>query len=255
MQSLPFTIHQGSKPRGEALPRHVHDHAQLTFCAAGTVQVHTDDGRWLVPPQLAVWVPAGVSHRVEMLTDAELWMLHWQMPALQAWAPSTLLARGAFALRITPLFRPLLDAASIAGASPQKTELVARLMLHELTETADAPTFLPWPTSRSGRRLAELAFRDSQNGLDLDELASRAATSVRSASRVFPAETGLTFKAWRQRARIVHAIDLLGRGRSIAQVSAQVGFARTAAFSHAFRTVTAMTPSEFLRRVPTPSGD
>ncbi|UXH77566.1 helix-turn-helix transcriptional regulator [Roseateles amylovorans] len=227
---------------------HTHDAGQLTFAASGMVQVHTDDGRWLVPPQLAVWVPAGAAHRVEALTDAELWIVHWQQAAVLEWAPPTLLDRRAFALRIGPLLRALLEAAFATELAPDKTELVIRLMLHELTETADAPTFLPWPVSPVGRRMAELAFADPRNRLSFSELASRAATSVRSASRVFPAETGLTFKTWRQRARIVRAIDRLARGEPIARVSQESGFASAAAFSFAFRQVTAMAPTEFLAR-------
>lgn len=249
-----FTIYRGVKPRGMAMPTHAHGEAQLTFAASGMVQIHTDEGRWLVPPQLAVWIPAGVSHRVEALTNAELWMVHWQPSAVLEWAPLILRERGAFALRITPLLRSLLEAAFAsdlandltADLAPDKAELVVRLMLHELMETADAPTFLPLPTSPVGRRLADLAFKDHRNRLSFSELASRAATSVRSASRVFPAETGLTFKAWRQRARIVRAIDRLGRGEAIARVSAESGFASAAAFASAFRQVTSMAPTEFL---------
>ena len=99
------------KARGAGLPMHAHGEAQLTFAASGTVQVHTEQGRWLVPPQLAVWVPAGVPHRIEVLADAELWMVHWQPAALRGWAPPTLPDR-AFALRVTPLLRALLDAAT-----------------------------------------------------------------------------------------------------------------------------------------------
>ncbi|KAF1004952.1 MAG: HTH-type transcriptional regulator NimR [Luteibacter sp.] len=94
--------------------------------------------------------------------------------------------------------------------------------------------------------MATIALNDHRNRLDVGEVASRAATSVRTMSRLFPVETGLTFKAWRQRARIVRAMDHLGRGRAIAQVATELGFASTAAFSSAFRQVTAMTPSSFL---------
>lgn len=76
MPDPPFFIHRGTKHRGKGLPTHAHGESQLTFAASGTVQVHTGEGRWLVPPQLAVWLPAGVAHRLEVLTDAELWMVH-----------------------------------------------------------------------------------------------------------------------------------------------------------------------------------
>lgn len=239
-----FTIHRGIKQRGGGLPMHVHDEAQLTFAATGMVQMHTAQGRWLVPPQLAVWIPEGTAHRLEVLSDAELWMVQWKTSVARSWAPMPL--DRAFALRVTPLLRSLLASACAADIGPEKAELVVRLMLHELTETAHAPTFLPMPTSLAGKRLADVALGDCRHRLSLYELASRAATSVRTASRLFPEETGLTFKAWRQRARIVQAMDRLARGTAIARVSTEFGFASTASFSYAFRQVTDMTPTQFL---------
>lgn len=114
---------------------------------------------------------------------------------------------------------------------------------HGSAGDGDSRDRVPTPV---GRRVADLAFEDRKNQLNIDELASRAATSVRTASRLFPVETGLTLKSWRQRARIVQAMDLLERGNGIARVSAEFGFASTASFSCAFRQVTAMTPTMFL---------
>ena len=226
---------------------HAHDEAQLLFAASGTMQVYTASGRWLVPPQFAVWIPVGVPHRIDVLSDTELWMIYWHATASREWAPSASLDR-AFALRVTTLLRELIFAAFLTDAMPEKTELAVRLLLHELIETPDAPTFLPLPSSAIGRRVADLAFADPQSQLDISELASRAATSVRSISRLFPTETGLTYKAWRQRVRIVLAIDQLSAGSAISQVATQAGFASTAAFSFAFRQVTKMTPTAFLGR-------
>lgn len=245
MTAPAFTLRQGHKRRGMGLPAHSHDDAQLTFAVSGTVQVHTGQGRWLVPPQLAVWIPAGVTHRLDVLTDAELWMVHWNPGTAQEWAPSAPLD-SAFTLRVTPLMHALLNTAFAVDTAPEKADLVARLILHELTETVPAPTFLPLPSSAVGQRVADIALNDRQNRLGAEQLASLAATSIRSVSRLFPAETGLTLKAWRQRARIVQSMDLLGRGMTIARVSSEFGFASTASFSAAFRQVTAMTPTEFV---------
>ena len=227
------------------MPMHAHDEAQLTFVTSGTMQILTAAGRWLVPPQLAVWAPAGVPHQVEVLSRCDFWIIYWQPSAARAWSPSRSLDR-AFALRVTPLLRALIAAAFSEGVSLEKTELIVRLTLHELTEAPDAPTFLPVPASAVGQRLADLAFADHRNQLSILELASRAATSVRTVSRLFPAETGLTYKAWRQRARIVRAINQLSKGDTVSRVSVDAGFASTAAFSFAFRQVTALKPTAFL---------
>ncbi|WP_244630860.1 helix-turn-helix transcriptional regulator [Aureimonas sp. ME7] len=226
---------------------HVHDDAQLTFVVSGVVQVQTSEGRWFVPPQLAVWIPPNVMHTIEVLTDAELWLVHWQPTAISDWAPRSLPDR-TFALHVTSLLGSLLNTAFADDTSAEKAELVVRLMLHELVEAPDAPTFLPLPSSPVGRRIAKVALGDPQNRLSAAETAFRAATSVRSMSRLFPTETGLTFKAWRQRARIMQAMERLAHDQPIAQVSSAAGFASTAAFSCAFRQVTGTTPSAFLGR-------
>jgi AraC-like DNA-binding protein len=182
-----------------------------------------------------------------MLSDTELRMIYWHPSALQRWAPERPLDY-IFALAVTPLLRELILAAFKVDIESEKAELAVRLILHELTETPDVPVFLPMPTSRVGRRVADLVLADSQIGIS--DLALRAATSIRTISRMFPVETGLTFKAWRQRARIALAIDQLSAGRAISQVAADVGFGSTTAFSFAFRQVTKMTPTAFLHNLP-----
>lgn len=236
---------RGTKLRGTGTALHAHGEAQLIFAASGTMQVYTSSGRWLVPPQLAVWVPAGVSHRIEMLSDTEQWMIYWLPTASRKWAPAQSLDR-AFALGVTPLLRELIFAAFAEGITPEKRELIVKLVLHELTETPDAPTFLPLPASEVGKHVADLALADPRSLLSIAELARQAASSVRTISRLFPRETGLTYKAWRQRARIVLTIQQLSMGNGISQVASRAGFASTAAFSFAFRQVTRFTPSDFL---------
>lgn len=240
-----FSIHRTIKQRSETLPLHAHAEGQLTFAASGIVQVHTEGGIWLVPPQLAAWVPGGVHHHLEALTEAELWIVHWQPAAVKAWSDGIPLDR-AFVLRVRPLLRSLLTEAVSTEPASSKAELLVRLMLHELTAMPEAPTFLPLPASAAARRVADLVLADHRNLLNLDELASRAATSTRTVSRLFPVETGLTLKAWRQRARIVRSMGQLAQGVAPGRIASEAGFANTAAFSCAFRQVTATTPTAFL---------
>ncbi len=240
-----FRTRQRARQRGETIGEHHHDEAQLILALSGTTQVYTDTGRWLVPPQLAVWIPAGVTHRLDVLSGAEMRLLHWHPDAVRRWAPDAALDRE-FALRVSPLMRDLIHAAFAPDTGADTQELIARLVLHELSGVVDAPTYLPLPTSNVGRRVAHLALSDAGLGLTTPDLAAGAATSVRTLSRLFPAETGLTFRAWRQRARIVMAIDHLARGKTIAQAAGLAGFSSTSAFSYAFRQVTGETPSGFM---------
>jgi AraC-like DNA-binding protein len=248
---MPFRILRRTFRRGEAVGLHAHKESQVIFAASGTLQVYTASGRWFVPPQLALWMPAGIPHRVDMLSDTELQMIYWHPSALQKWAPEKPLDY-IFALAVTPLLRELILAAFKVDIPSEKAELAVRLILHELAEILDVPVFLPMPTSTIGRRVADIALTDPRMHLGVSDLARRAATSVRTISRMFPVETGLTFKAWRQRARIALAIDQLSAGRAISQVAVDVGFSTTTAFSFAFRQVIKMTPTAFLDHLPIP---
>ena len=239
------TLHKAWKKRSEALPEHAHDQAQLTFVASGMAQLRTAGGVWLMPPQLAAWVPPGMPHRLEIMTDAELLVVLWTPAVVRALKPEGFPAQD-FVSTVSPLLRSLLDALVRTDLESERGKIMLRLVLHELRSVEQASTYLPMPASEVGMRVARLALADHRNDLSLETLASRAATSVRTASRRFPEETGMTLKAWRQRARILWAVPELGQGKPISQVALAAGFASTAAFSHAFRQVMSQTPSEFL---------
>jgi AraC-like DNA-binding protein len=79
----------------------------------------------------------------------------------------------------------------------------------------------------------------------LHRLAERAAMSERSFTRRFTAEVGLSFRAWRQRARIIASLDLLNDGRPVKAIARTLGFASDAAYVAAFRELLGCTPHAF----------
>src|SRR5271169_476985 len=65
-----------SHRRGARLALHRHDEAQLLFAPHGVMQVTTPNGRWLVPPARAVWLPPRFEHAVDLLSDIEMRTLY-----------------------------------------------------------------------------------------------------------------------------------------------------------------------------------
>src|SRR5579871_6891734 len=47
---------------GHEVPTHRHGRAQLLYPLAGVVTVATSQGRWMVPPEHALWIPARMPH-------------------------------------------------------------------------------------------------------------------------------------------------------------------------------------------------
>ena len=61
----------------------MHREAQLVYAAKGTMQVTTPKGRWLVPPDRAVWVPARLEHSIDVLADIEMRTLYFDLAWLK----------------------------------------------------------------------------------------------------------------------------------------------------------------------------
>lgn len=241
-----LVAHARSYERGVHLGLHVHREAQLLFASRGVMQVTTPKGRWLVPPARAVWLPPRLEHAVDVLADIEMRSLYVAPAWLAAHPEAGRLGRE-FVVAVGPLLREAILALFRDGADPRRTGLLAELALFELAETEDAATFVPMPSDPRARRVAELVLADPAGVAELAGLAQAAGTTPRTVTRLFRAETELTFKQWRQRARVMAAVAALGGGRaSVKQVAARLGFSSVAAFGHAVRQVTGTVPSAFL---------
>src|SRR5260370_13613839 len=69
--------------KGVRLDTHMHREAQLVYAARGTMQVTTPKGRWLVPPDRAVWVPARFEHSIDVLADIEMRTVYFALAWLK----------------------------------------------------------------------------------------------------------------------------------------------------------------------------
>jgi len=233
-------------PKGMRIDPHLHREAQLIYAAKGTMQVTTPEGRWLVPPDRAVWVPAGLEHAIDLLADIEMRTLYFDLAWLKREKRYQGLTRE-FVVRVSPLLNQAILALFDTRNTEERTELLVRLVMLELNQAEDSATFVPLPRELRCRRAAMIVL-DNPTGLhDIDTLAREVGTSARTLSRLFSSETQLSFKSWCQRARIAAAIQRLSTDAnvSVKQLATQLGYASVPAFSAAFRQVTGRTPTEF----------
>jgi AraC-like DNA-binding protein len=242
-------VHQLARryKKGVRLDPHMHREAQLVFAIKGTMQVTTPGGRWLVPPNRAVWVPARLEHAIDVLADIEMRTLYFDLAWLSRHGNSTSL-KAEFVVRVSPLLHQAILALFDGRGDPERTDLLVRLAVLELHQAEDPTTFIPLPQEARCRRAAELVLADPAGLHEIDALARQVGTSARTLSRLFAAETQLSFKSWCQRARIAAAIEKLSMDPKLSrkQMAADLGYANLSAFSHAFRQVTGKTPTEFV---------
>ncbi len=232
--------------KGVRLGTHMHREAQLVYAAKGTMQVTTPKGRWLVPPDRAVWVPARLEHSIDVLADIQMRTLYFDLEWLARERRSRSLD-AEFVVRVSRLLHESILALFDERAEPDRTDLLIRLVMLELHQAEDPATFIPLPHEPRCRRAADLVLANPTGSHEINTLAREVGASARTLSRLFSAETQLSFKSWCQRARIAAAIERLSMqpGLSVKQLAADLGYASFPAFSHAFRQVTGKTPTEF----------
>ena len=235
-------------PKGTRLEPHAHREAQLVFATEGTMQVTTPKGRWLVPPDRAVWVPAGLPHAIDVLADIEMRTLYFDVAWMKREGGQNANLQAEFVVRVSQLLHQAILALFDGRNDAARNALLVRLAMLELHEAEDPTTFIPLPQEPRCRRAADLVLADPTADHDIETLARSVGTSARTLSRLFSSETQLSFRSWCQRARMAAAIERLSVDRDVPvkQLAATLGYASFSAFSHAFRQVTGRSPTEFV---------
>ena len=237
-------VRRNSFAAGAQVPPHQHADAQLVFALQGVMQVHTGDAQWTIPPQRALWMPAARRHSIRLLARTEMRSVYFSPALLEA---ETGFRRQAEVHVITasPLIRELVCGLFVRQRAQPMRSRMARLLLQALDESPCLPTQLPMPASpRLQAALSGTALEDLWR-LSLGEAASRAAMSERSFSRHFSAELGMSWRAWRQRARLIASLDLLASPRAVKEIAAALGFGDAAAYVSSFKALMGCTPGEF----------
>jgi AraC-like DNA-binding protein len=243
-QSVPRAVAAMPKDfdAGFEIAPHRHERAQLIHATAGTMRVSTDDAVWVVPPQRALWMPAGVQHSIVMSGNVTMRTLYLREDAARPMPASC------HVLPVSPLLRELIvratelplhyDEAGPAGH-------VVTLLLAELHSAETLPLHLPMPRDRRLRTICTSLLAAPGDARTLEEWAASASASPRTLARLFVAETGLTFGSWRQQARVLEAMGRLGGGQPVTDVAHDLGYESVSAFSAMFRRAAGSSPRQY----------
>ena len=148
--------------------RHSHPQAQLIYAISGVVSVTTVDGTWVVPPNRAVWVPAGVEHNTKSHSAVQFRALLID-PAEMKGLPVVCTA-----MEVTPLLRELVLRLAALVDAPNSTDFrraVTQLLLMELSVLPVEPLSLPIPESPPLARFCDQMLGDPARPVTLTEAA------------------------------------------------------------------------------------
>lgn len=256
-RAQPVRVRSRDLPADAHFEPHRHAWAQLAYCATGILQVSTAEPRSatgevtsIVPPTRAVWIAPGALHSVHVLEAAQFRTLYIDASvAPPDWD-------GCRVLVVSPLLRELVPALDAPGLPRGREDLLTALVLDELRGAATQPLGVPLPPAQTGdkrlRALCEAVLRSPGQRATLAQWAADFGASERTTARLFRDQLGTSYQQWRQQAVLAHALPLLARGQSIAQVAAASGYASESAFTAMFKAAMGQPPSRLQGRTAAP---
>jgi AraC-like DNA-binding protein/quercetin dioxygenase-like cupin family protein len=229
--------------RDEHVAAHQHSRSQLLHPITGVVIVTTSIGRWMVPPDHALWIPAGVRHAVDIVGRVEMQSAYVKPDAISG-LPTHLHVTG-----MTRLMRSLLAETVKTGpdATDTRAHLIQKALLHEIPMLPERPLGLPLPRNTRLTALCQGFVAQPSARLEIDNWADQAGMSRRTFTRVFRQQTGLSLSAWRQQACVMAALPRLSAGEPVTAVAMDLGYDSLPAFTTMFSRVMGAPPKTYLR--------
>lgn len=226
--------------------RHSHAYGQLIGPVKGSARIETDAGTCVVPACHAAWVPPHHDHALRSNGPFQGWSIYIP-PALCCLLPQS---------PVTVQGNALLDAAINRAAGwqngPQSPaqHRVAQVILDEIASAPPVGLNLPAPQDPRLQRIAQALAANLADPRPMVQWADWAGIAPRTLSRHFIAETGLTFRDWRQRARLLAALEMLASGHAVTNIALDLGYENISAFIAAFKKTFGTTPGQYVAQMP-----
>jgi AraC-like DNA-binding protein len=230
---------------------HTHDLHQIEYAFEGIAEVETADVRYLLPPQQAMWIPAGCSHctTLQRVRSIAVFFDPAMVPDVdgraRVLAAAPVLREMVVYATRWPISRPVSDAA--ADAFFEALAVVTRECLAHEAPLALPTSADPVIGAVMDRTRADLATASARS------VARAVGISERTLRRQFLAETGMTWSRYLLATRILRSMALLTEGHhTITAIALDVGFDSASSFTRSFRRFTGETPTRYRARVRQP---
>lgn len=245
-ESLNGRLLTAAMHRGESVsvPSHSQDVGELVGSWRGLFTMRTEIGQWVMPAAHVVWIPPNHVHSGRSHGPFDGWTANVAQSACSA------LPDRPVALRISGLLREAVLRVAEMNAVPadETYSALTQVILNEIRTLPVENLGLPMPRDERLAKITNALAESPADDRDLDAWASWAGLSARTLSRRFVSETGFTFTEWRQRARLLKALDMLTDGQPVTTVALDLGYSSISAFIALFRRTFGATPGEYMRK-------
>ncbi|MGV0810463.1 helix-turn-helix transcriptional regulator [Mycolicibacterium boenickei] len=227
---------------------HSHEVHQIEYALHGVVEVETDAAHYLLPPQQAAWIPAGLQHQAVMNPDVK---------TVAVMFDAQLIADPGDRARIIAV-SPLIREMMIYGLrwpidrahGDDTSDTFFRTLANLVVEALDHEAPLSLPTTEHPIVAAALAYtKEHLAAVTADDVSRAVAVSERTLRRLFAETIGISWRTYLLHARMLRAMALLaGPDQSVQATATAVGFENLSSFTRCFTQFCGQTPSAYRSR-------
>jgi AraC-like DNA-binding protein/quercetin dioxygenase-like cupin family protein len=231
-------------PDGASTGWHAHPRGQILYAIEGVMIVQSGAGSWVVPPNRALWLTAGLEHEVTMSGEVKIRTVFIDATEVDN------LPSNSCVINVSALLRELIVAAvrvPLDYRDGSRDERLMRLLVDELQMSDLLPLHLPIPSDSRVKFICETLIDNPADASTADQWARRLNVTAKTVHRLFLRETGMTFSQWREQARLLLALRRLAGGERIIDIAFDCGYASQSAFTAMFRRHFGTSPSAFYR--------
>src|SRR5215469_4392501 len=240
----PLMVRAQSLAAKSYFAEHNHGWNQLVYAIAGVLTVNAEGKSVVISPEQAVWLPTGTRHSVGSLMGAEFRSLWVANSASRGVTSRTTL------IHVSPLLRALIvEAASLEKEDRHYADRVTALILEQLQRATPISGALPWPSHPALLALCESLYADPADIRHSDDWGHEIGMSKRTLTRRFESEVGMSLRVWRQRLRLLRAIELLGSDLPITEIALRLGYSSASALIFMFRSEMGVSPLQYRRNL------
>jgi AraC-like DNA-binding protein len=232
---------------------HSHEVHQIEYALHGVVEVETDSAHYLLPPQQAAWIPAGLEHQAVMNPDVKTVAVMFDRELISDGGDRARI------LAVSPLIRELMiyalrwpiDRGRGSAQDEAVSEGFFRTLAALVTEALDHEAPLSLPTSEHPIVAAAMDYtKQHLDGVTCEDVSRAVSVSERTLRRLFSDSLGLPWRTYLLHARMLRAMALLTAPvQSVQETATAVGFDSVSSFTRAFTQFCGETPSAYRKRV------
>ncbi|MCK6263964.1 helix-turn-helix transcriptional regulator [Vibrio sp. ZSDE26] len=221
---------------------HQHEKGQLLYAPQGCMSFALDNSICILPPTKAVWIPPYTQHQAMMTNVVAYRSVYFDCSVFEC--PSNITM-----IEVNALLKALIDKMALwAWDKPENEQLKTTALFWEEFYEAKCHSFqLPMPSDRRLKRFRQQVMQEFFLVPPLTTLAHSVGASTKTVTRLFKAETGMSYQDWRQQWRLLKAIELLSREMQVSDVANWLEFSSDSAFIAFFKYQTGKTPLSFIK--------